>query len=94
MGRLVGAEAGVVRAVRTARLVLRRARAPRRGGVGARRRVGTDPTVPPALLGQVRTSTTGIVVVNADGSRAPSAVAIRPAIASGSLNRSKLWTRR
>ena len=95
--RLVGAEARVVRALRVApgaALVLRRALAGRGRGVGAGDRVGAHAAVTPAGLGQVLTSTIGMVSVSGDGSFAPSAIAIRPATASGSLNRSKLWTRR
>ena len=74
------------------RLVLRRRDAGLRRGVRAGRRLRAHPPV--ASSGQVVTSTIGVVVVSGDGSRAPSAMAMRCATASGSENRSKLCTRR
>ena len=77
-----------------ARLVLGGPLPRRRRRVGARHRVGAHATA--RRRGSVRSGprSTGIVVVSGDGSRAPSEIAIRSAIASGSLNRSKLCTRR
>ena len=73
-----------------------------RFGIGSGCRLGAYPPAHPGSAGrhggvvgaQVRTSITGTVFVSGDGSRAPSAIAMRCATASGSANRSKLCTRR